>query len=160
MMTAGRCWSWRLDRTCCYHFGRRRESHDVISEFSRSAHDAHLFSREVQNVRPTNTFGTRLAWSICKSDKTLDSFIAQSELTITLTYWFLDPCQLNFQPRACGISVDIFWATLCIVIYKTRHLKYDTNYKQYESRSYILSEFSDPTWSFIRHGKHWDNWSI
>jgi hypothetical protein len=26
-------------------------------------------------------------------------------------------------------------------------------YKQYENRSYILSEFSDQTWSFIRHGK-------
>jgi hypothetical protein len=36
-----------------------------------------------------------------------------------------------------------------IVIYKTRHLKYDTNNKQYENRSYILSEFSDQTCSFI-----------
>jgi hypothetical protein len=26
--------------------------------------------------------------------------------------------------------------------------------KQYENRLYILSEFSDQTWSFIRHGKH------
>jgi hypothetical protein len=42
------------------------------------------------------------------------------------------------------------------VIYKTRHLKYDTNYKQYENRSYtfILSEFLDQTWSFIRHVRH------
>jgi hypothetical protein len=39
-----------------------------------------------------------------------------------------------------------------IIIYKKRHLKYDTNYKQYENRSYILSEFSYQTWSFIRHG--------
>jgi hypothetical protein len=35
------------------------------------------------------------------------------------------------------------------IIYKTRHLKYDTNYKQYENRSYILSECLDQTWSFI-----------
>jgi hypothetical protein len=41
-----------------------------------------------------------------------------------------------------------------VLIYKTRHLKYDTNYKQYENKSYILSKFSDQTWSFIRHGKH------
>jgi hypothetical protein len=27
---------------------------------------------------------------------------------------------------------------------KTRHLKYDTNYKQYENRSYLLSEFFGP----------------
>jgi hypothetical protein len=35
---------------------------------------------------------------------------------------------------------------LCVsfmVIYKTRHLKYDTNYmyRQYENRTYILSKF-------------------
>jgi hypothetical protein len=27
---------------------------------------------------------------------------------------------------------------------------------QYENRSYIPSEFSDQTWSFIRYGKHWN----
>jgi hypothetical protein len=45
------------------------------------------------------------------------------------------------------------YMTAFSVIYKTRHLKYDTNYKQYENRSYILSEFLDQTWSFIRQGR-------
>jgi hypothetical protein len=51
------------------------------------------------------------------------------------------------------------------VIYKTRHLKYDTNYRQYENRSYVLSEFSDKVWSENLQGiqgcniqmVHWSN---
>jgi hypothetical protein len=46
------------------------------------------------------------------------------------------------------------WSWIVVVIiWGMKFIQYLWNSWQYENRSYILSEFSDQTWSFIRHGK-------